>query len=266
MNFNRVLRRFRDDLSRPDYAAVLGRLREVVAELHASGLEVREDLGRDWENAHVLLRLAALHAQGARSVLDFGGGNSPVAYYLAKLGCRVTVIETDAAVVARITDNAAALGLGRQLQAVCSIRHQRTPQIWSVPAGSVDVVVSISVFEGLLRSTRPQFWSEVRRVLVPGGALLMTFDFGLGARLVSDPLLDADDVGEQILDASQMELVGEAFAVPEFDPQVGPPVKALVPSVDGYDHRVAEYSFGAVHLRAGPRTGGVSHELPRVDP
>ena len=84
-HFNRVLRRFADDLPRPEYAAKVNALRELVGRVHAQGLDLRLDNERDWENAHVLLELERLAAdRGPLKLLDAGGGNGnpPVAVQL----------------------------------------------------------------------------------------------------------------------------------------------------------------------------------------
>ena len=77
----------------------------------------------------------------------------------------------------------------------------------------------------------------------------MTFDYGPGARLVGDPPVSLAEVREDLIRASGLELVGDALAEPRYDPELGPPVKVVVPTVDGLDSRVAEYTFGAVRLR-----------------
>jgi SAM-dependent methyltransferase len=244
-NFNRVLRCFRDDMSTPGYQAKVQTIADSVQLLAKVGLAVRQDFARNWENAHVLLELDKLVAGGAGSVLDFGGGNSPLCYTLAQAGLDVTVLDVDNTVAADVARGAAALGLEERLHGAVNANGSD----WPVPDGAFDLALSVSVFEGILRSRRPHYWSEMRRVLAPGGSLLMTFDYGIGGRLVGDPPVSPTEVETDILDASGMTLIGGEFEVPAFDDVVGPPVKAVVPTVDGFDYRVAEYSFGAVHLR-----------------
>jgi len=244
MTFNRVLRRFRDDLSRPEYRAQLDALDATVARLRARGIAVRLDAGREWENAHVLLELERLRAERpVRSVLDFGGGGSPMAHRLAELGLEVIVLDIDAGVVAQVDRAARVLAeprLGARL-------YDGTA--WPFEPATFDAVISISVFEGILRKRRPQYFSEARRVLRAGGSLLMTFDYGEGARFVGDPPTSTREVRQQIVEASGMELVGEPFRDAEHDAEIGPPVKAIVRTPDGFDAQVAAYSFAAVHLR-----------------
>ncbi len=245
--FNRVLVRFRDDLSRPEYRAQNEALAALVARVEARGLVLRHDFGRAWENAHVLIELERLHAERPlRRVLDVGGGGSPVAYLLAERGFEVVVLDVDRDVAERVNRNAEALGLADRLSAV----HGGVGP-FPLDADGFDVALSISVFEGILRRHRAAHFAELRRVLRPGGSLLMTFDFGPGARFVGDPPRTAAEVAEQIVAASGMQLAGEPLREPRYDPRIGPPVKALVPTVDGHDHVVAAYSFAALHLRNG---------------
>lgn len=243
--FNRILRRFADDLPRPEYRRTCDELRRVAARLRGFGLEVREDFARDWENAHVLLELdrTVQERPDVRQVVDLGGGNSPMCYRLAERGFEVLVLDIDAGAVAAVEHNAGVLGLANLRAAVSHPR--RLP----LADASTDCIVSVSVFEGILRKYRSAFWSEIRRSLVPGGSLLMTFDYGEGARRVSDPPVSIDEVRSDIVAASGLTLYGDPLQTPRFDPDLGPPVKVVVPSVDGWDYEFAAYSFGALHLR-----------------
>jgi ubiquinone/menaquinone biosynthesis C-methylase UbiE len=246
-HFNRVLRRFADDLLRPEYAAKVNALRELVGRVHAQGLDLRLDNERDWENAHVLLELERLAAdRGPLKLLDAGGGNGPTAYLLAEAGHDVTVMDVDRGAISGLEHNAPALGLGERLRAV----HGGMGP-WPFDDAQFDVVVSISVIEGVLRSQRAGFFDEAARVLRPAGSLLLTFDYGAGARYVSDAPASPAEVERDFVEATPFERVGPAFECAPWHPEVGPPVKAIVPGPDGLDTRVAEYSFGALHLRRG---------------
>lgn len=240
--FNRVLTRFAEDLERPAYRAKRDAIRGVAARYESQGRPLRWDFARDWEYSHVLLELDRLmETQDIRRVLDVGGGNSPFAYHLLERGLEVVVLEVDGNMVEEMRRNAADLGL--------SLRAERPgPGGWPVEDESFDCVTSISVFESVLRRDRPGMWAETRRVLTPGGSLLMTFDYGPGARLISDPPVDLAEVHRDLVEASGMKLVGAPHPAPDFGTH-GPPVKAVVPTVDGWDFQVAEYSFAAIHLR-----------------
>ncbi len=245
--FNRVLRRFADDLERPEYAAGVAAVRDVVARARAAGVELRLDALRDWENAQILLGIGQIGAgRGALEILDVGGGNAPTASLLAEAGHAVTVMDVDPVAVHGVELAADALGLGERLRAVEGGEASRA---WPFRAASFDLIVSISVLEGVLRSRRAAWFREAARVLRPRGDLLLTFDFGEGARFVSDAPTSAEEVERSFVAATPFERVGEPFEVPTWDPEIGPPVKIVVPRADGFDLRVAEYSFASLHLR-----------------
>lgn len=247
--FNRILRLFRDDLSRPEYRIKNTALQVLVDRLEGMGLPIRRDFAREWENAHVLLELDRLRtSMPVRTILDFGGGNSPICYYLAGEGYSVSILDIDQRMIELVNRNSHVLGWDSQLRGV-----HYSGQEWPFDDARFDCVISISVFEGILRKHRPLFWSEMRRVMRPGASLLMTFDYGEGGRMVGDPPISIEEIGEQIIQPSGMELVGEGFSEPVFDSDNGPPVKAIVKTVDGFDYRVAAYSFAAIHLRKPTR-------------
>jgi hypothetical protein len=107
---------------------------------------------------------------------------------------------------------------------------------------------AISVYESLLRPARAAFFAQCRRVLASGGSLLLTCDYGPEARFVGDAPASLEELAA-IVEASGLRLEGSLPAVPEFDPEIGPPIKALVRTADGYDVRAASYTFAALHLR-----------------
>ena len=243
--FNKILRLFRDELTRPEVRSMLTELEAIAQHQREQGRPLREDFGREWENTHVLLEIdRKVESDGIHRVLDLGGGNSPVAYWLARRGFEVQVVDTDPAVVQAIRDNSANSSFSGQLGAALPIEGR-----WPAEDDSIDLALSISVYEGILRSERPGFWSEMRRVLRPGASLLITFDFGPDARFVGDPPTTLAEIERDLIEVSGMELVGPLPTVPDFDPLVGPPVKAIVPTVDGMDHRTLAYTFCALELR-----------------
>lgn len=245
-DFNRIVRLFRGDLTKPEYCEKTAALKSTVDRLQRMGLPVRLDFAREWENAHVLLELDRLKASvPAEMILEVGGGNSPICYYLADRGFTVVVLDVDARMMEQVNQNSRVLGVGQRLAGV-----HYDGRRWPLGDAQFDCVISISVFEGILRKHRPLFWSEMRRVMKPSASLLMTFDYGEGGRMVGDPPISLEEINAQIIQPSGMELVGEGFAEPVFDSGIGPPVKAIVKTVDGFDYRVAAYSFAAIHLRA----------------
>jgi ubiquinone/menaquinone biosynthesis C-methylase UbiE len=247
-HFNRVLCNFEQELERPEYALQVQKLHDLAQRFQEQGMPLRVDRFRDWEHAQVLLALEQLAPRAARlaepvRVLDVGGGNAPLAYLLAERGFQVSVMDIDRESVELTKRHAARLGLSDKLSAQVSASPN-----WPQADGSLHIVLSISVIEGVLRSRRPAFFSEAKRVLAPGGSLLLTFDYGLGARLVSDPPVSPQEVEQELITGSGLELIGAPFEVPDWQAQLGPPVKNEVTSLDGQGTTLAEYSFGALHL------------------
>jgi SAM-dependent methyltransferase len=259
--FNRIVRRFADDLARPSYRTQRRRHRALFARMRRRGLFVREDPARDWEHCHVALQLEATMAPGSK-IVDFGGGGSILCYQLAASGYDVTVIDVDAAICRIVNVNAGRLGFGAALRAI----HHDGRSPWPLAAGDVDAIVSVSVFEALLRRQRTAFFAECRRVLRLHGELLMTFDFGAGARLVGDPPRSIDDVMAEIVRPSGLALAGAIPSLPHFDADLPPPVRLAVPDVDGFDFVTAAYTFAALRFLKqddpAPDAGAVPSAVP----
>ncbi|MCU0866860.1 MAG: class I SAM-dependent methyltransferase [Planctomycetes bacterium] len=243
MEFNHVVRLFRDEFQKPGYGPARERVNAMERRLVAAGRPWRRDTGRSWEYSHVLLALDRLLARRPGAVVDFGGGNGALAYVLAAEDVPTTVLDLDAACIEAVRGNASALCLHRLTAQLHSGRS------WPLPDASAEAVVAVSVYESILRPLRPWLFAEARRVLAPGGSLLMTLDYGPEARFVGDAPATIEDL-RSLVAASGMELVGAMPTEPSFDPEVGPPVKALVPTLDGEDTRAIAYSFAALHLRS----------------
>ena len=249
-SWNRILGRWDEDLARPDYRAATAALAAVAARYAALGRPLRHDHARDWEPAQVLLELQRLSAAAAAaqrpigSVLDLGGGNSPLAYLLAERGYHVVVADPDRTVVEAIRRNSRELQWGERLTAV-------VPEDGRLPFfdATFDCVLCISVIEGILRRDRPRFWAESRRVLRPGRSLLLTFDFGPGARHLGDPPIDLDAITTELVEPSGLRRSGPPHTAPHYDPAAGPPVQTTVPTVDGRGRCPIAYTFGTLHLQ-----------------
>jgi SAM-dependent methyltransferase len=241
--FNRALVSHAREFRHPAYAARRAELQALSDELAGAGLRHRRDHQRDWENCHVLLGLEAAFGGLPERLLDVGGGNSVVATYLARRGVDVTVLDVDRGALADLTHNASALGLADRLRGVWGGLGR-----WPLDDGRFPALLSISVIEGILRSRRAEHFAEMRRVLAPGGHLFLTFDYGPGARFVSDPPTTPEEVERDLVAASGLERQGAPFPAPAFEDALGPPIKALVPTLDGQDLRAIEYTFGALHL------------------
>lgn len=246
--FNRLASDLDADLARPEYRAVTGALADLCVRFARMGRTLRRDVGRAWENAHVLVefeRLVLARAGRApiRRVLDVGGGNSPLAYHLAERGFHVAVVDTDPAVVQTIAANGRELQWHDRLTAQCPVSG-RFP--WRDE--SFDCVFCISVLEGVLRKDRARLFAEIGRTLRRGGSLLLTFDYGAGARCFGDPPTSLQEIDDDVVRASGLELVGDAHELPVAG-RAQPPVVNAAPSLDGRGDQRCAYTFGAVHLR-----------------
>ncbi|MFW6078652.1 MAG: class I SAM-dependent methyltransferase [Gemmatimonadota bacterium] len=149
------------DLERPAYRRVLARLdalleREPAAYLHPS---------KRWEYPWALER-AALGAGGGRRVLDVGCGASILPVYLAATGLEVTAV--DRALPPSGLGAASGVGVGYVAGDMTAL---------PLADERFDAVFCISVIEHLPAAAIPRALAELRRVLRPGGPLLLTTDY-----------------------------------------------------------------------------------------
>ncbi|HET7321899.1 MAG TPA: class I SAM-dependent methyltransferase [Longimicrobiaceae bacterium] len=147
-----------DELRAADYRSVLEEMDALVAQEGVSYLHP----GKRWEYPWALER--ADLEPGSR-VLDAGSGDSIFPIYLARHGYRVTAVD---------------LAFSGTLDAlhgvdVDYVRADLTslPQ----PDESFDAVFCISVIEHLPEGRIPFAMQQMRRVLKPGGRLLLTTDY-----------------------------------------------------------------------------------------
>lgn len=148
------------ELERPSFRRVLADMDRMVAADPISYLHP----GKRWEYPWALERGEAELAEGAR-VLDVGAGDSIFPVYLASRGFDVTAVDV-------AFDGSLAAHHGVDVTYVRA-DMSRMP----LPAGSFDVVFCISVIEHLPETAVPRALAEMRRVVRPGGALLLTTDY-----------------------------------------------------------------------------------------
>lgn len=132
----------------------------------------------------------ALGAAAAPRILDLGCGTGEMALAIARASPAVTLIgvDGDAEVLARAAGKARAAGVELEL-------HEALADHVPIPDMDVDCVVSTLMFHHLELSAKCAALEEARRVLRPGGRLLIC-DIGRA----SDPLMRAAFFAVQLLD------------------------------------------------------------------
>ncbi|MFO1076599.1 MAG: methyltransferase domain-containing protein [Planctomycetota bacterium] len=240
--FNRI---FTDtaELAEPALRGAIEELAELRRRFAAMGLPLRCDHARDWEHARVLCEVDAMAAGGVRAILDVGGGNSALAWVLVRRGHRVCVLDPDRAATAAVASTSRSLHWGHRVTVAEPIGG-----VWPVGDAAFDLAVCVSVFEGILRRDRPRFFGELRRVLRPGGDVLLTFDFGHDARFLGDAPATIAEVERDIVSPSGLRLVGLPLSAPRFDATHPPPVCGFASDAAGHRQPIA-YTFAALHLQ-----------------
>lgn len=148
------------ELERSSFQQVLADMDRMVASDPVSYLHP----GKRWEYPWALERAAADLVEGAR-VLDVGAGDSIFPVYLATRGLDVTAVDV-------AFDGSLAAHHGVDVKYVQSdMAHMPLLE------ESFDVVFCISVIEHLPEPAVPWALAELRRVVKPDGALLLTTDY-----------------------------------------------------------------------------------------
>lgn len=152
-----------EEMRSPTYSAFM---KELNALARTASLQEYTTYCRMWEYPWAWMQLEPLK-QRELAVLDIGSEFSPLPWYLATQGFRVTVSD----LTARFWWywGAAAKRSGARVE-----RKILDAQAIDLPAASLDIYQSISVIEHLPDKRRAL--NEAARVLKPGGMLLMTFD------------------------------------------------------------------------------------------
>jgi len=153
----------------------------------------------------------ALGAAAAPRILDLGCGTGEMALAIARASPAVKLIgvDGDADVLERAAAKARAAGVELEL-------HEALADRLPLPDASVDCVVSTLMFHHLVPSTKRAALAEARRVLVPGGRLLIC-DIGRA----SDPLMRAAFFAVQLLDGFPNTRAHARGELPEIVSQSG---------------------------------------------
>jgi ubiquinone/menaquinone biosynthesis C-methylase UbiE len=153
----------------------------------------------------------ALGAGAAPRILDLGCGTGEMALAIARASQAVTLIgvDGDGDVLERAAGKARAAGVELEL-------HEALADHVPLPDASVDCVVSTLMFHHLGPSAKRAALAEARRVLVPGGRLLIC-DIGRA----SDPLMRAAFFAVQLLDGFPNTRAHARGELPEIVSQAG---------------------------------------------
>jgi 2-polyprenyl-3-methyl-5-hydroxy-6-metoxy-1,4-benzoquinol methylase len=120
-----------------------------------------------WEYPWLWFHGLGAHDWRACTLVDIGSEISPLPWYLASLGARVTLVETDPQWIPRWETIRARLKVDVDW-------HIATSESLPKPDASVDIVTSFSVIEH--QPDKKKAVAEIVRVLRPGGQLAISFD------------------------------------------------------------------------------------------
>jgi len=209
-----------EDLSSPGIKSIADNIEALKAELKSRNLRCTSSTGtfverlytprserdKSWENAWIIRHSGAAPAQ---EVLEIGGASTAFVFYLAKMGCRVKVIDNDWGCCGIIYNtNYAAKAMGWDIEALDRDIAKPLP----FPPESFDRVFSICTLEHLPSSVRRRMMREVSRVLRPGGIAGLTFDYDPSRKvLTSDKGLRfgyARKLFEEVIEPSGLSLAG----------------------------------------------------------
>ncbi|MBN1869426.1 MAG: class I SAM-dependent methyltransferase [Candidatus Omnitrophica bacterium] len=240
-NFNKIARRFSDDMVRPEYKQCYKELMKSAEHLYKKGIEFRMDkwAWRSWEYCHLMQKIK----RRDKIVMDFGGGNSLFSYHLAFLGHTVFMVDVDASSVDMFNKNIQKIKLSKKAR---GIRFNGI--ILPFHDGHFDLITFVSVIEHIPYHQRKGVFGELKRVLKPGKNLLMTFDYGKGGRPFGDSVTTLGGINREIVKLSGLKLKGNPFDRVKFDKKFGPPVKFVIPDESGMDEKVVQLSSGACCL------------------
>ncbi len=145
--------------------------REFMARMNAfasaGGLRQFTDWSKAWEYPWLWEHVLESIDWSGQRLVDLGSEISPMPWFLATLGARVTLIETDPQWIPRWEALRARLNVDVDWRLVAS---EHLP----LPDAEADVLTSFSVIEH--QPDKRRAVDEVARVLKPGGLLAISFD------------------------------------------------------------------------------------------
>ena len=182
---NKSIRRLDEDIEMPAVKAICGEISVLKKKLKDLGLDYCSPAGtftsttyldrtermKNWENCWMVAQSGVCRG---RRVLDLGGASTIFAFYLAGMGCDVTVIDNDWGNCGTVFNtNYVSRKMGWHLKALNGDLAGRLP----FPDNYFDHIFSICVIEHLPSAVRRFMMSEVGRILKPGGIAGLTMDY-----------------------------------------------------------------------------------------
>ncbi len=133
----------------------------------------RSEQTKSWENAWTIYHSGV--RKGER-VLDIGGASTPFSFYLASMGCDVSILDNDWNNCGTLYNaDYVARKMGWRLKA----DDRDIDQPFPYKDNAFDRVFSICTIEHLISPVRQKMMQEVGRVLKPGGIAGITFCYDL---------------------------------------------------------------------------------------
>ncbi len=184
-HINRSALAIEDDLNRPAVKAVADQISVLKKKMSDNGLMFcsaagtfvkntytsRNERKKLWEDTWVL---SHSRIEPGMRVLDIGGASTPFSFYLADIGCRVSVVDNDWGNCGTVYNgNYAAKKMGWDLQTLDWDISRGLP----FPDRHFDRVFCVCVIEHLTSTTRRSLMKEINRVLKPGGIAGLTTDY-----------------------------------------------------------------------------------------
>jgi ubiquinone/menaquinone biosynthesis C-methylase UbiE len=241
MIFNKIVKKFSDDMVKKEYQRYCNELKFTMGYLIKKRIHFRLDrwTWRSWEYCHLLQKINS----ESKIIMDFGGGNSLLSYHLALMGRKVFMVDVDKQSIDNFNKNIKKLKLTKVAKGI-----EFNGRILPFANAYFDLVIFISVIEHIPFHQRKRTFDELRRVLKPNKNLLMTFDYGKGAKVFGDPLTSIKQIYQDIVKLSGLRLEGNHFSPVKFDKKYGLPIKSVIKDENGMDEKVTQFSVGACCL------------------
>lgn len=192
-HINRSALAIEDDLNLPAVKAIAEQMAALKKKMSDRGLMFcsaagtfvkntytsRNERKKLWEDTWVL---AHSRIEGGMRALDIGGASTPFSFYLADIGCHVSVVDNDWGNCGTVYNgNYVAKHMGWDLQTLDWDISRGLP----FGDGHFDRVFCVCVIEHLTSATRRSLMKEINRVLKPGGIAGLTTDYDHDRKVIT---------------------------------------------------------------------------------